>query len=398
MEQQGNRLAAVVALMAVFSLAVCFIIIGAISEELKAGIGIDNAQLGSLVLALFLTSMIVQLIIGPLVDKFGHRPLAIVGFLVTSVALFILASASSMSVALPACVLLGIGAMALNTVGNTLIPVVLFDGRDPARASNFGNAFFGLGYVLTPLIFSLFGRWDIGYRTGVSILGILVLVFLVVSLLARYPQVSTGYEFSMAIRLLKEGAVLMAALALFCYVALETSMGTWIKPYMTDVFGGASAPGAVSNAGLVLTLFGVAMMVGRFLTSAVKNLTTIGTKIIAGAAVVSVVSLILMVLTPTPAVASLAVVVTGLAFAPIFPTVVGVTFSKYEPRLYGSIFGIIFAVGLLGGTLVPKIIGNLSAAATAEQFSPDALWIAVVMAAVLFFLALALGRVGTRKA
>ncbi|HRR56083.1 MAG TPA: MFS transporter, partial [Acidobacteriota bacterium] len=294
MEQQGNRLAAVVALMAVFSLAVCFIIIGAISEELKAGIGIDNAQLGSLVLALFLTSMIVQLIIGPLVDKFGHRPLAIVGFLVTSVALFILASASSMSVALPACVLLGIGAMALNTVGNTLIPVVLFDGRDPARASNFGNAFFGLGYVLTPLIFSLFGRWDIGYRTGVSILGILVLVFLVVSLLARYPQVSTGYEFSMAIRLLKEGAVLMAALALFCYVALETSMGTWIKPYMTDVFGGASAPGAVSNAGLVLTLFGVAMMVGRFLTSAVKNLTTIGTKIIAGAAVVSVVSLILM--------------------------------------------------------------------------------------------------------
>jgi len=91
-------------------------------------------------------------------------------------------------------------------------------------------------------------------------------------------------------------------------------------------------------------------------------------------------------------------VVTGLAFAPIFPTVVGVTFSKYEPRLYGSIFGIIFAVGLLGGTLVPKIIGNLSAAATAEQFSPDALWIAVVMAAVLFFLALALGRVGTRKA
>jgi fucose permease len=398
MEQQGNRLAAVVALMAVFSLAVCFIIIGAISEELKAGIGIDNAQLGSLVLALFLTSMIVQLIIGPLVDKFGHRPLAIVGFLVTSVALFILASASSMSVALPACVLLGIGAMALNTVGNTLIPVVLFDGRDPARASNFGNAFFGLGYVLTPLIFSLFGRWDIGYRTGVSILGILVLVFLVVSLLARYPQVSTGYEFSMAIRLLKEGAVLMAALALFCYVALETSMGTWIKPYMTDVFGGASAPGAVSNAGLVLTLFGVAMMVGRFLTSAVKNLTTIGTKIIAGAAVVSVVSLILMVLTPTPAVASLAVVVTGLAFAPIFPTVVGVTFSKYEPRLYGSIFGIIFAVGLLGGTLVPKIIGNLSAAATAEQFSPDALWIAVVMAAVLFFLALALRRVGTRRA
>ena len=36
--------------------------------------------------------------------------------------------------------LLGVGAMSLNTVGNTLIPVVLFEGKDPARASNLGNA------------------------------------------------------------------------------------------------------------------------------------------------------------------------------------------------------------------------------------------------------------------
>ena len=43
------------------------------------------------------------------------------------------------------------------------------------------------------------------------------------------------------------------------------------------------------------------------------------------------------------------------------------TFAKFEPRLYGSIFGIIFAVGLLGGTFVPKIIGNLSAGATVQQ-------------------------------
>jgi len=39
---------------------------------------------------------------------------------------------------------------------------------------------------------------------------------------------------------------------------------------------------------------------------------------------------------------------------------VGVTFAKFEPRLYGSIFGIIFAIGLLGGTFVPQIVGNLS--------------------------------------
>jgi MFS family permease len=119
---------------------------------------------------LFLTSGIIQLIIGPMVDKFGHKPLAILGFLVAGISMFMIASAQSYGVALFACILLGAGAMCLNTVGNTLIPVVLFGGKDPARASNFGNAFFGLGYVITPLLFSLFASLALSYKTGVYIL------------------------------------------------------------------------------------------------------------------------------------------------------------------------------------------------------------------------------------
>jgi fucose permease len=194
----------------------------------------------------------------------------------------------------------------------------------------------------------------------------------------------------MALKLLEKPAVLIAALALFCYVALEISMGTWIKPYMTEIFGGDTNPGAVTNAGLVLSAFGVAMMVGRFLTSAVKNLTALGAKVIAGAALVSILSIVLMMLTHSTALAIIAVVLTGLVFAPIFPTIVGVTFAKFEPGLYGSIFGIVFAVGLLGGTVVPKVIGNLSVGATVQQ----SLGIAVAMAVILFLISLVISRVG----
>jgi fucose permease len=368
--------------------------LGAISEELKADIGIDDAQLGSLAFTLFFTSMVVQLLIGPLVDKFGHKPIAVVGFLVMAVCMFLLASASSFAAALFACFLLGVGAMSLNTVGNTLIPVLLFGGEDPARASNFGNAFFGLGYLLTPLVFSFFASMAIGYRWGITILGILVLIFLCFSLIPRYPQVSTGFQFSMAIRLLGKGAVLVGALALFCYISLEISLGVWIKPYMTGIYEKSGAANPVAQAGFVLSLFGLAMMIGRFLTSAVKNLTAIGTKVIAGAALVSALAITGMIFTGNPYLAIVAVVVVGLAFAPIFPTVVGVTFAKFEPGLYGSIFGIIFAVGLLGGTFVPKFIGNLSAAAAEGQFDPAALGITVVMALILLVIALLIGRVG----
>jgi fucose permease len=388
MEPKTTRMTSIVSLMAVFCVGIAFIIIGSISEELKKDLEITNVDIGNLTLALFLTSVIVQLIVGPFVDKFGHKPLAIAGFLVSSLSMFLIALASSFQLVFVACILLGIGAMCLNTVGNTLIPVVLFQGKDPARASNFGNAFFGLGYVITPLLFSLFAGFALAYQTGVYLLSGLFLVFLIAALGTAFPKISTGYQFSMAFKLLGKPAVLIAALALFCYVSLETSMGTWSKPYMTELFGGSQNPKAVANAGLILSLFGVAMMVGRFLTSMVKNLTVIGAKLVAILASVSILAILIMVMTQRPSLAIVAVMLTGLVFAPIFPTIVGITFAKFEPRLYGSIFGIIFAVGLLGATVVPKIIGSFSEGATVQQ----SLLIVLAMAAALLVISIFLGR------
>ena len=110
-----SKTVAVVALMAVFSLAVCFIILGAISSDLQTALNIDDVAFGSLVMTLLLTSCVVQLFVGPAVDRFGYRPLAIVGFLVASGSMFLLAFAGSLSVAFVACMILGVGAMALNT-------------------------------------------------------------------------------------------------------------------------------------------------------------------------------------------------------------------------------------------------------------------------------------------
>ena len=386
MGPNASRNTSVVALMAVFGLGICFVIVGAISEEYKAALGLSNADLGNLTLALFLTSSIVQLIIGPLVDKFGYKPVATVGFLVAALSMVLLRAASNAEMAVVACILLGVGAMCLNTVGNTLIPVALFNGQDPARASNFGNAFFGLGLVVTPLLVAL-----VNWQLGLFLLGGLFLVGLLVALTTQFPRVSTGYEFSMAFKLLGKPAVIVAALALFCYISLESSMNTWSKPYMTELLGGKDNPAAVQNAGFVLSLFGVAMMVGRFATSMVKNLTAIGVRLIGAAALVAVGAILVMIVTSSAAVATAAVVLTGLVFAPIFPTIVGVTFAKFEPRLYGSIFGIIFSVGLLGATFVPKIIGNLSAGATVQQ----SLLIVLAMAAALFVVSLFL-KVGAK--
>jgi fucose permease len=391
-----NRMTAIVALMAVFTLAICFILLGSISDELMAALNINAGQFGTLVMGLFLTGCIVQLFIGPLVDKVGYKPVAILGFVVTSISMFILAFSTSFPIALIACIILGVGAMSLNTVGNTIIPIVLFEGKDPARASNLGNGFFGLGYILTPLlIVFILKTLKLNYSIALIVLGVLSLVFLVFTLTTSFPQVSTGFRFSMAVKVLLKPAVLVAALALFCYISLEISMGTWIKKLMIELYSKSSdAASSGGKAGLVLSLFGVSMMCGRFLSASIKNLTSMGAKLIIITAVVSLLSIFLMIVANSPALGIVAVIIVGLAFAPIFPTIVGVTFAKFDSSLYGSIFGMIFAIGLLGGTFVPKFIGNLSVGSTVQQ----SLTIAGVMAGILLIISLFIGRVGKPKA
>jgi len=106
------------------------------------------------------------------------------------------------------------------------------------------------------------------------------LIFLVFAFTTSFPQIPVGFKFSKAFKILLKPAVLVAALALFCYISLEISMGTWIKMLMEELFGGSVNVNAAVKAGLVLSLFGVAMMAGRFLTSAIKNLTAMGSKVI----------------------------------------------------------------------------------------------------------------------
>ena len=117
-----------------------------------------------------------------------------------------------------------------------------------------------------------------------------------------------------------------------------------------------------------------------------------GSKLIIVASLIALVAILLMVVAKGPALGIFAVILAGLAFAPIFPTLVGVTFGKFDPSLYGSILGVMFSIGLLGGTLVPKFIGNMSVGSTVQQ----GLMIAAVMAGILLVISLFLGSVGKK--
>jgi len=380
----------IVALLCVFGLGMCFSLLGSISVKLMPRLKIDQGKFGSLISAFMFTCLIASLIVGVVIDKVGYKPVAIFGFVATALCVFLLARGQTYGMVVVPCLLLGFGAMALNTAGNTLIPVVLYGGTNPAAASNLGNTFFGLGLFLTPLIVSFLFR-KTSYEMAVSTLAVIMLVPVIFAIFATYPESKAGFVISDAFALLAKPAVLVAALVLFCYISLESSFCNWIAPYSKEIiskdFPEMAGDVVDATAQRMLSVFAVAMMVGRLIASQIQFITAYGGIIIAVVALIA--GLVILAMTKSGAIwTSVLVACAGLAFAPCFPTTVGVTFAKFEPAVYGSVFGIIFAIGLLGAVIVPKAIGNLAKDSSVQK----SLKLLLPACVALVILALILGR------
>ncbi len=367
----------VVSFAGVFALGIIFAVLGSVKLRLAEILQVDDAQYGRLISTLMFASMIAVLIIGPLQDAIGYMPIGLVGFVAGGVCLWILASAKSYGLAVLACALLGVGAMCVNTIGNTLGPTVLFGGDNPAAASNWLNVFFGIGAFITPVIIGkLMGK--LGYQKTVSIIGAIVFIPVVLVLLAQFPEAEGDFEIGASFGLLATGAVLFGGLSLFCYIGLEASMAGFVSTYLK----GQELTNEQANTWL--SGFWICLIASRLIAAlALGPLDPMyHAPVIPALAILAVIAIYLMVIAQTPKAGIIGALLTGFALGPVFPTIVGVTFSKsaaIEAGIAGSVFGWIFAIGLLGGTLVPMLIGKLSAAGTIRQ----SLKAAVVVAAVL---------------
>jgi len=381
-----------VAILCVFGLGMCLTLLGSISVKLMPRLKIDKGKFGSLISTFMFSCLVASLIMGVVIDKIGYKPVAVFGFAATALCILLLALSKTFVMAAVACILLGFGAMALNTAGNTLIPVVLFEGQNPAAASNLGNVSTCLGLFLSPMLVSLLLKRT-SYEKTVSVLGLIALAPVILAILAIYPQSQAGFAFSDALALLAKPAVLVSALVLFCYIALESSFCNWLPAFGKEVISqeksDVEAASVDASAQRLLSILAIAMMVGRLGASQIPKITEYGSWVVAAAALVTGLIVLAMMAAKTTRTAQVLAALAGLAFAPCFPTTIGVTFAKFSPEIYGSVFGIIFAIGLLGAVIVPKAIGNLAKGSSIQK----SLKLLLPICVALIILALVLGRI-----
>lgn len=387
-----------VALMCVFGLGMCFCLLGSISVKLMPRVKIDEAKFGTLISIFMASCLVASLLIGVITDAIGYKWVAVFGFAATAICVFILAFGKTyMAVVIP-CLLLGFGAMALNTAGNVMASKVLFDGTNEAAASNLANVFFGLGLFVTPMIVSFLFR-KTTYEKAVSALGIIVALPILIALAATdYPVSGAKLDVAAAVKLLGEPAVLVAAFVLFFYMALETSFCSWLPAFGKEVIKkeDASVEPAVADARgqRLLSWFAIAMMAGRLVTGLVPArmdivLADVGGWVIAGAALIAAIGIFMMMSCSKGTQAAMLAALAGFLFAPVFPTTVGVTFSQFSGEVLGAIFGIIFAIGLLGSVIVPKAMGNIAKGGSIQK----SLKLLLPACVLLLILAIVMGQI-----
>ena len=98
-----------VALLSVFGFGIVMALIGAIKLKLAQKLSLNDAQVGKLISALLFTSLIMVLVSGPFLDKFGHRLTILLGFVITCIAILIIGNAKTYGSAILGCIILGIG-------------------------------------------------------------------------------------------------------------------------------------------------------------------------------------------------------------------------------------------------------------------------------------------------
>jgi fucose permease len=343
-------------------------------------------------------AVLAYLISGPIIDHMGKKLallfgtslviLSMVGFALTVTRV---QPAAALVLIFVCAFVLGLGANAIVAAGHALVADVASSWRNSAL--NLLDICFGLGLASLPLVVQ-----SLQQRGGLGIifwsLGAAALVLLLLVLTSRFPAPTHSASSTLreAGSLFRNPSFLLLAVALFMYVGAEVSVGKWVVTFMerdarilasqglqtgqldalmrmspellnrffeSDPVGFAIAGYALRT----LTLFAMALLVGRLISSFALGVLRVNSLLlITAGSLLTTISLIIAFTANTSATVRLGLIAAGLGMGPIFPTSVGLA-SVMMPRIAGTAMSLVMGIGFCGLLAIPPAVGYLSDAA-----------------------------------
>jgi fucose permease len=365
---------------AMMCLAICInlmpVFLTTLGADLGHGDGLTHEQLGRIAAATFAGLVVGILLTGPLADRVGAKPFAVIGNLVIAGGLALLGLAPGYDVVLAAVFIMGLGAGILDMVLSPIVCALQPEKR--AAAMNWLHSFYCVGAVVTVLAGTVALRAGIGWRT-VSLALIAGPMFVAAGFLRlKLPELVA--ERRTGVRQLFANPFFIAALVgIFLGGATELGMAQWLPAYAETQLGYSRATG-----GVALLAFSVAMALGRMLAG-VLGTRIAPVRLMLHCCWTTLILFIVACFAPWRTVALAACVGVGFSGSCLWPSMLGVAADRF-PHGGASMFGLLAALGNLGGIFMPWLVGAASDASAMNIGLVTAAVCPVLLFAVLIWM------------
>lgn len=346
-------------------LAVCCIIflllglitatLGPLLSELAENASVPLASMGAVYTALFLGALTMQVVAGPISDRIGQRRVLTGGLILITIGVVGIGFSHSFPLTMFFTFMAGLGHGAVDLGGNVLIATVFH--KRSVSALNLLNVFFGLGGFGGPALVSVMMRqWHTGLPVlwlGAPLLALSAVYFMTLRMTPEQEKPAlTGKETAPnAFAVYRSLLLWTLSMLILVYVGTENGMGGWLTTYAQNTTGMT-----IENAALVTSLFWLALTGGRLL-STVLGLRVSSEKLLAGTLIGAVAGGVLLAMgTGNRPLTIVAVILTGMSFGPIFPTVTALVTANFKQEP-GKAVGVMTSMGSIGGALLPLLQG-----------------------------------------
>lgn len=321
--------------------------------EMRERLHMNLAQQGNMFLLLYAGIFLATLVAGPVIDAIGNKVILVTSSALVATGIAGFAFGHSFAEAAIPAVLLGAGGGGLNTSTNALVSDLYGDRRGPML--NFLGIFYGIGALCIPLLAAaITGHFAVApqllFCAGLAVA--CALLFLAM----KFPSASAGQSFSWreAFKVARYPGVLVLGFLLLCQSGNEASIAGWTSTYVGD----AGLP--AQTATFILAGYWAAVMVGRLLVARLLNYIS-KEQMVLFSGVGAFVGAVLLLANRSEKMLALGILVIGLSYAGVFPTALAIAGDAYR-KMAGTVFGLLFAIALIGGMSFPWGVGQISQA------------------------------------
>ena len=340
--------------------------------------GLQNAQMGTLLLASTLGFLITSFNVGRLIGWFGITNLLIAANVLRAAGLLGMGLAPEWPLLVASAFFFGLGSGAIDGGLNTYFAMNL----PSPRLMNWLHASFGLGATVGPLmmttLLSIGGVWRWGYLIVAAVqVGMGLLVWARASVwqartdtpAADSPATRTSSRATLA-----RPIVWVNIAIFFCYAGVEVTAGNWSYSLFTEARGVA-----VAVAGFWASLYWGSFTLGRFFFGIVADRFAV-IPTVRAMSLTAIAAAACIWWNPVDWVSFAALIVLGFAMAPVFPLLITATPLRLGSGDANNAIGFQVAAASLGIGLLPGLAGFLADQLSLEIVGPFMVGVLVIMA------------------